>query len=78
MSRVSDRETSREGGRVYCLIGIFDITMPKLYGEGSKTFLRLRKEIIGKPPGISLFPCKANLDVNQEYTRVLAPSPPKF
>lgn len=31
----------------YCLMGIFDINMPLLYGEGGvKAFLRLRQEII--------------------------------
>ena len=30
----------------YCLLGIFGISMPLLYGEGKKAFIRLQEEII--------------------------------
>jgi hypothetical protein len=32
----------------YCLLGIFNINMPLLYGEGPKAFRRLQEEIIRK------------------------------
>jgi hypothetical protein len=40
------RKTTREEDWAYCLLGIFDISMPPLYGEGrEKATWRLRKEI---------------------------------
>jgi len=44
----ASRETTREEDIAYCLLGIFDINMPLLYGEGRKAFQRLQKKIIKK------------------------------
>jgi ankyrin repeat protein len=50
MSWAERRQTKREEDAAYSLLGIFDIQMPLLYGEGwKKAFARLRKEI-GQPP----------------------------
>lgn len=46
MSWVSKRNTTRIEDIAYCMLGIFDINMPLLYGEGPKAFLRLQEEII--------------------------------
>lgn len=46
MSWASHRETSREEDIAYCLMGIFEINMAMLYGEGIQAFLRLQEEII--------------------------------
>ena len=47
MSWASRRETTREEDMAYCLLGIFDVNIPLLYGEGGKkAFLRLQEEII--------------------------------
>src|SRR4051794_23514367 len=40
------RRTSRTEDMAYCLLGIFGISMPLLYGEGDRAFLRLQEEII--------------------------------
>ncbi|RWA04064.1 hypothetical protein EKO27_g11037 [Xylaria grammica] len=41
------RETTRPEDRAYCMMGIFDVNMPLLYGEGIvKAFARLQEEII--------------------------------
>ncbi len=45
MSWASRRECTRAEDLAYCLLGIFDISMPLLYGEGPKAFLRLQEEI---------------------------------
>jgi hypothetical protein len=42
MSWASQRETTRTEDLAYCLLGIFGVNMPLLYGEGSKAFLRLQ------------------------------------
>ncbi|KAK5999164.1 Vegetative incompatibility protein HET-E-1 [Cladobotryum mycophilum] len=47
MSWASMRHTSIAEDRAYCLLGIFDIKIPLMYGEGgSKAFYRLQEEII--------------------------------
>jgi hypothetical protein len=46
MSWASMRTTTREEDLAYSLLGIFDINMPLLYGEGPKAFIRLQEEII--------------------------------
>jgi len=48
MSWVSNRQTTRAEDMSYCLLGIFDVHMPLLYGEGDQAFLRLQEEIIRK------------------------------
>jgi len=42
----SKRETARIEDQAYCLLGIFNVAMPLLYGEGEKAFIRLQEEII--------------------------------
>ena len=42
------RMTKRKEDKAYCLLGIFGVFMPPLYGEGEYAFIRLRKEIGGK------------------------------
>lgn len=46
MSWAAKRQTTRTEDVAYCLMGIFDVNMPLLYGEGEKAFIRLQEEII--------------------------------
>ena len=46
MSWASRRVTTRVEDIAYCLLGIFKINMPLLYGEGTRAFIRLQEEII--------------------------------
>lgn len=46
MQWASGRETTRLEDLAYCLMGIFNINMPLLYGEGTKAFIRLQEEIL--------------------------------
>jgi hypothetical protein len=55
MSWIAGRETTREEDVAYCLLGLFDINMPLLYGEGRKAFARLQEEIIKQSTDHSLF-----------------------
>ena len=51
------RETTRKEDKVYSLLGIFEVHMPLIYGEGRKNaFKRLRKEIDEASKGKSLCP----------------------
>jgi hypothetical protein len=55
MSWAAKRVTTRIEDIAYCLLGIFDVNMPMLYGEGSKAFLRLQEEIIKRSSDLSIF-----------------------
>ncbi|KAK0639376.1 heterokaryon incompatibility protein-domain-containing protein [Cercophora newfieldiana] len=47
MSWATDRETTRPEDLAYSLLGIFDVQMPLIYGEGAeKSFLRLQHHIL--------------------------------
>ncbi|KAH8593057.1 heterokaryon incompatibility protein-domain-containing protein [Bisporella sp. PMI_857] len=55
MSWASGRKTTRVEDRAYCLMGIFCVNMPLLYGEGERAFIRLQEEIIKVSDDRSLF-----------------------
>ncbi|KAF4807495.1 Vegetative incompatibility protein HET-E-1 [Colletotrichum siamense] len=55
MSWASGRETTRPEDLAYCLLGIFGVNMPMLYGEGKRAFLRLQQEIIKTTKDLSIF-----------------------
>lgn len=78
MSWASRRSTTREEDIAYSLMGIFDVNMPLLYGEGKKAFQRLQEEIIKSTPDMSLFAWTTNDDCKQEFTGILASSPAEF
>ena len=61
MSWVSGRCTSRLEDMAYCMLGIFDVNMPLLYGEGTKAFMRLQLEIIRKSDDESIFAWRRSL-----------------
>ncbi|KAI0011358.1 heterokaryon incompatibility protein-domain-containing protein [Xylariaceae sp. FL0662B] len=46
MSWAAHRSCTRLEDVAYCLLGLFDINMPLLYGEGDKAFTRLQEEIL--------------------------------
>lgn len=55
MSWAAKRITTRLEDRAYSLMGIFDVNMPTIYGEGDKAFIRLQEEIIKKSSDHSIF-----------------------
>jgi hypothetical protein len=55
MSWASKRVTTRVEDIAYCLIGIFGINLPLLYGEGERAFIRLQEEIMRSSDDQSLF-----------------------
>ncbi|KAJ1324376.1 HET domain-containing protein [Microdochium nivale] len=46
MRWASSRQTTRTEDQAYCLLGIFDVSMSMIYGEGKHAFDRLQHEII--------------------------------
>lgn len=55
MRWASKRQTTREEDTAYCLLGIFDVNMPLLYGEGSKAFERFQEQILRTTDDHTLF-----------------------
>ena len=55
MSWAAKRQTTRREDMAYCLMGLFDVNMPLLYGEGDKAFRRLQEEIMSKSNDQSIF-----------------------
>jgi hypothetical protein len=74
MSWASRRQTTREEDIAYCLMGLFDVNMPMLYGEGMKAFERLQLEIIKTLYDQSIFAWKAT----RPFSDLLATSPADF
>ncbi|KAF5136696.1 Vegetative incompatibility protein HET-E-1 [Metarhizium anisopliae] len=77
MSWVSERRTTRIEDMAYCLLGIFDVSMPLLYGEGDRAFLRLQEEISNSTNDLSIFAWRKSLP-EQIYYGVYATSPADF
>jgi len=46
MSWAAKRVTKRKEDTAYCLLGIFNVMMPMIYGEGEQAFRRLQQEIM--------------------------------
>lgn len=76
MSWAAGRQCSRIEDIAYCLLGIFEVNMPLLYGEGPRAFRRLQEEIIKQSTDLSLFAWKTS-DA-QIYRGILAKSPSEF
>jgi len=77
MSWASHRQTTRIEDMAYCLLGIFNINMPMIYGEGNRAFLRLQEEIAKETNDLSMFAWK-RLDSGYSYSGLLAMSPSEF
>ena len=82
MSWAAKRQTTRTEDIAYCLMGVFDVNMPLLYGEGVKAFIRLQEEILKRSDDESLFAhttprVQASLDY-VSFPTLLARSPACF
>jgi hypothetical protein len=86
MSWASRRVTTRKEDTAYCLLGLFGLHMPLLYGEGARAFIRLQEEILKQSSDQSLFawnPASAGVEhgstsVDRLLCGILAPSPSCF
>lgn len=78
----ADRSTTRIEDRAYSLLGLLEVHMPLLYGEGDRAFQRLQEEVIKSRDDDSLLAwgyrltSKANSTTN--IGSVLAQSPSDF
>lgn len=79
MSWASTRKATRTEDIAYSLLGIFDINMPMLYGEGKKAFFRLQEEIIRHSIDTSILAWDASLaPPDTDKRTLLAPTPVCF
>ncbi|QYT00269.1 HET domain-containing protein [Trichoderma simmonsii] len=80
MNWAAKRETTREEDIAYCLMGIFDVNMPMIYGEGKNAFTRLQDEILKQTQDDSLFAWRASEESASEapYRGLFASSPKEF
>ncbi|KAK3357950.1 hypothetical protein B0T25DRAFT_540613 [Lasiosphaeria hispida] len=79
MMWASTRKTTRAEDEAYSLLGLFDVSMPVLYGEGARAFARLQDEIMRSSPDQSIFTWgySSMLDARQGVD-LLAKSPGDF
>lgn len=79
MSWASKRKTERIEDRAYSLLGIFDVSMPMLYGEGERSFTRLQEEIIRHSDDHSIFAWdRGHQGYFGGHSGLLATSPSQF
>lgn len=78
MSWAASRQTTRPEDIAYCLIGIFDVKMVFIYGEGRESaFYRLQEEIIRRTNDMSIFAWRS-VSSGETYRGVLASGPEEF
>ncbi|KAF1828549.1 HET-domain-containing protein [Decorospora gaudefroyi] len=80
MSWAAGRRTSRLEDTAYCLMGIFSVNMPLLYGEGARAFGRLQEEILRNEEDYTMFAWTMFAWTRPEtkFSGVLASSPDDF
>lgn len=75
MSWAAGRRTARREDIAYSLLGLFQVNMPMLYGEGTRAFIRLQEEIMKHSDDQSIF---AWTNPGTAYRGLLATSPDEF
>ena len=78
MSWAASRVTTRIEDTAYCLMGLFEIHMPMLYGEGERAFTRLQEEIIKQSNDMSIFLWTDIYGKFSTYRGLLARAPFEF
>lgn len=77
---IEERETTRVEDIAYCPLGVFNVNMPLLYGEGERAFIRLQEEIIKVSNDATIFAWRPKLIYKRGSGNIgmLAPSPRAF
>ncbi|KAH7200661.1 heterokaryon incompatibility protein-domain-containing protein [Fusarium oxysporum] len=73
-SWAAGRKTTRVEDMAYCLLGLCDINMPMLYGEGQVAFRRLQEEIIKSTYDLSILAWRPPNETSEEFLGFLAES----
>lgn len=78
MSWAADRKTTRVEDRAYSLLGLFNINMPMLYGEGTNAFRRLQEEIIKRTNDLTILAWRPESSGPPHACPALAADPDSF
>ena len=78
MSWAASRKTSRNEDRAYSLLGLFDIHMPIIYGEGKRAFYRLQEEILKVSHDMTIFAWTRAAPRHSMTSGIFADSPTWF
>ncbi|KAK4172638.1 heterokaryon incompatibility protein-domain-containing protein [Triangularia setosa] len=84
MSWAANRQTTRPEDVAYCLLGVFGVKLPMIYGEGDNAFRRLQEEIILKSNDMTIFAWQHNnvgaspAQIPASRSPLLAHSPDNF
>jgi hypothetical protein len=74
---VAHRHVTREEDEAYSLLGLFEVNMPLLYGEGrERAFIRLQEVIFNSKADHTLFLFRHSLHINDQP--LLVDSPTRF
>lgn len=76
-SWAAKRTTTRREDVAYCLLGLFGIHMPMIYGEGEMAFHRMQEEIIRRMDDPTIFAWDPKEGAS-DIISILAPSPAPF
>ncbi|KXJ86511.1 heterokaryon incompatibility protein-domain-containing protein [Microdochium bolleyi] len=77
MSWAARRRTTRKEDESYCLLGLFGVNMPLIYGEGGDAFIRLQEEILRHSFDPTLLAWGTLGDGDLPLMPVEKPDPPK-
>lgn len=69
MSSAAHRETARVEDTAYCLLGIFNVNMPIMYGERERAFMRLQEEILKVTDDHSVFAWRHREGFHPRYSK---------
>ena len=78
MSWASRRTATRVEDTAYCMLGIFQVSMPLLYGEGDNAFRRLQEEIMRTSDDRSLFAWESGENTRGSFHGLIARHPSSF
>ncbi|KAK5693188.1 hypothetical protein LTR17_025232 [Elasticomyces elasticus] len=78
LSWAARRDTTRIEDMAYCLLGILEVNMPLLYGEGGRAWERLQEEIIKRSSDQSIFAWARSHDSSDGFGCALANEPVYF
>ncbi|KAF9231605.1 heterokaryon incompatibility protein-domain-containing protein [Melanogaster broomeanus] len=78
MTWASSRSTTKKEDKAYSLMGIFDITLPIIYGGRENVFVKFQKEIMNRHPDQSIFAWTVKSPPPTATAGLLTPSPAYF
>ncbi|KAM7186226.1 HET domain containing protein [Rhypophila sp. PSN 637] len=73
-----ERQLSDFSILAYCLLGIFDVNLPLIYGEREKAFSRLQQQVLQATGDLSILAWADQHPATREYSALLAESPSQF